>query len=83
MIQQTGQEKLILKTKTHTFHTANVSYRHFSFLQHHLIFHYEAKNSLNLISRKYLSGDLDVNLGALDGVYTISVINILFEIKNF
>ena len=31
LIQQPDQEKLlILKTKTHSFHTANVSYRHIS-----------------------------------------------------
>ena len=30
----------------------------------------------------YLSGDLNVNLGALDDFYKTSAINILFQIKN-
>ena len=31
----------------------------------------------------YLSGDFNINLGALDGFYTTSATNTLFQIKNF
>ena len=82
LIQQPGKEKLlILKTKTHCFHTANTSYRHISSKPQFFII--RQTRALSNLVENYLSGDLNINLGALDDFYTTSAINILFQITNF
>ena len=82
LIQQPGKEKLlILKTKTHCFHTANTSYRHISSKPQFFII--RQTRALSYLVENYLPGDLNINLGALDDFYTTSAINILFQITNF
>ena len=82
LIQQAGKEKLlILKTKTHCFHAANISYRYISSKPQFFII--RQTRAFSYLVENYLSGDLNINLGAFDDFYTTSAINILFQIKNF
>ena len=76
LIQQPDQEKvLILKTNTHSFHIANVSYRHICSKPQ--LFIIRQTRTLSLSVEKYLSGDLNIN----DDFYT--TVKILFQITNF